>query len=129
MSSLVPAPVAVAADRALATVGVRTAILNRLQDQILGLLDTLGAADDLDSFACGLVPGHGDLAASGLADAVDLAAALPDDVAVGARVGEDEVPGRGVLQRLLDRGGELCSGLGEVVRRTAENPGDFSVEG
>lgn len=77
----------------------------------------------------GLIARDGDLAPRGLADAVDLAAALADDIAVCLRVGQDQVACVAVLGGLLDRRQERCLCLGYVLGRAAQDPRDVSVYG
>ncbi|GKT57775.1 hypothetical protein ColTof3_05114 [Colletotrichum tofieldiae] len=102
-------------------------LFDGVQDQVLGLLDAFGGANDLDGILLVIVAGHVDLATALLADGVDLAAALADDVAVGLGVGQDQVARVGVLAGLLDGRGDGSLGLLDVLGRATENPRDVAV--
>jgi hypothetical protein len=88
------------------SIGAVAALLDGVEDELLRLLDAVGTTQNLDGLVAGLVARDGDLAPRGLADAVDLAAALADDIAVRLRVGQDQVACVAVLGSLLDRGQE-----------------------
>lgn len=98
-------------------------ILHSFKDQLLRLFQAGGATADLDCLTGCLLLGHVDLAASLLADCVDLAATLANNEAVGLGVGQDEIAGG----RLLRRGGDglLNSGasLGDVLGGSGQDPG------
>lgn len=103
------------------------ALLHGSQDQVLGLLNTLSGADNLDGVLVGVVARNVDLTTALLADGVDLAAALANDVAVGLGVGKDQVASVGVLAGLLNSGGDGSLGLLDVLGRTAQDPRDLAV--
>lgn len=111
------------------SIGAVAALLDGVEDELLRLLDAVGTTQNLDGLVAGLVARDGDLASRGLADAVDLAAALADDIAVRLRVGQDQVACVAVLGGLLDRRQERCFCLGYVLGRAAQNPWDVSVYG
>ena len=108
----------------------RSVLLNNLEDDVPRLLNTSLGADDLDRLALALGARDLDLGPGLLADAVDLGAAGADDVAVRARVRQDEVADGVLLGGLLQGAVELGAGGGDGFRRGAcKNPGDVSLLG
>ncbi|ROV91041.1 hypothetical protein VMCG_09603 [Cytospora schulzeri] len=94
------------------------------QDKVLGLLNTLLGANDLDGFT--LVTRHVDLAAALFPDRVDLATALANNVAVRLGVREDQEAGDAVLG-LLYRSRDGLLGLLDVLWRSLQDPWDIAL--
>lgn len=103
-------------------------VLDNLEDDVPGLLNTSLGADDLDGLALALRTRDLDLGAGLLPDPVDLGTAGANDVAVGTRVGQDEETDGVLLARLLESLVDLGTGGGDGFGRGAdEDPGDLAI--
>jgi hypothetical protein len=105
-------------------------VLHNLQDDVSGLLNTSLGADDLNRLALALRARDLNLSTGLLANAVDLSATGPNDEAVCAGVGQDEVADGvlllGLLKSSVDLGASGGDGFG---RGTDKNPGDVAFLG
>jgi hypothetical protein len=105
-------------------------VLHNLQDDIPGLLNASLGANDLNRFTLALRAWDLDLGTGLLANAVDLSATGPNDEAVRAGVGQDEVADGVLLLSLLESSVDLGASGGDSFGRGAdENPGDVAFLG
>lgn len=103
---------------------------HNLENNIPRLLNPLLRAHNLNSLALALRAGHLDLRPRALPDAVDFRAAGADDVAVGARVRQDEVADRVLLLGLVEGAVDFGAGGRDGFGRGAdEHPGDVAILG
>lgn len=107
--------------------GPRTilAITDSSQNELPRLLHILFGAHHLDRLT-DILSGHVDGTAALLADAVDLASALANNMAVRARVGQHQIAGDVVLSL---GNGRRDEGLGflDVLGGTLENPRNLAI--